>query len=112
MDQWHIGKNTQIFFQVPRTLFYAFVYPKLSNIKHWVAHYGDWASMTYRHRLISRVDGIAELRNIFGDLFVAPRTVAELDGYNNDLQKGPLCGYMLFLEYHQSFTLSVSNLYN
>jgi len=110
MDQWHIGKNAQIFLPVPRTLFYTFVYPKLSNIKHWVVHYGDWALMTYLHRLISSIASIAELRSIFGDAFVAPRTCAELDGYNDNLEKGELSGYLLFLDYNLGFKISVCDI--
>jgi len=109
MNPTGIGKRAQIFVQVPRTFFYAFVYPKLSKVRHWVAHYGDWARQTYRHRLIGDVNTISDLRNIFGDLFVGPLTCAEIGGYNDDLTKGELCGHMLFLDYEKGFKLSYNH---
>jgi hypothetical protein len=102
-----IASSAYIMVSVPRTVFYSFVYPQLNKPHFWSAHYGDWAEPTFCTRLVSSNSRLKTLRNIFGNDFVSPKQRADLPGYNTDPAKGPLSGYLLFLNYQNGFTLSV-----
>jgi len=98
-----------IMIPVPRTVYYTFVYPKLNDVRFWSAHYGDWAIPQFRTRVVGSVNTLRGLRKIFGARFVKPKQQQELSGYNSDLKNGALCGYLLFLNYHNMFTFSYNH---
>jgi len=97
-----------IMISVPRTVYYSFIYPRLDATHFWSAHYGDWALARFRTRVIS-VCSTDTLHNVFGGRFVQPKEQPDLGGYNNDPKKGPLCGYLLFLNSTNTFTLSYNH---
>ena len=99
-----------IMLAVPRTVYYSFVFPKLDETRFWSAHYGDWALPQFQTRLLGSLNSLEKLREVFGTCFVQPKQQPDLDGYNTDPTKGPLAGYLLFLNYHNTFTFSVCNM--
>jgi len=98
MREENLGKEAYIMIPVPRSIFYSFVYPQLHGVHFWHAHYGDWAHPRFQTRLIGSINRLVNLRRIFGLPFVRPRAQPDLSGYNTDPKKGPVCGYLLFLE--------------
>jgi len=98
-----------IMLPVPRTVYYSFVYKHLRQTCFWSAHYGDWALPQFRTRLVGSIKSLEELHAVFGPQFVKPKQQADLGGYNCDLEKGPLCGYLLFLDNNKTFTFSYNH---
>jgi len=69
-----LGYHASIRINVPRTLFYGHVCPRLEQRHFWSAHYGDWSAVSFRTRLIGRLSSITGLKRVFGDLFVSAVT--------------------------------------
>jgi len=110
MREENLGQGAYILVPVSRTTFYTVVYPVLSNVHFWHAHYGDWALPQFKTRLIGCLKNIKEVRRVFGHKFVKPRAQADLSGYNTNPQEGRLAGYLLFLNpLHKGFQLSYNH---
>jgi len=84
--------------------FYSYVYPSLKKVHFRSTHFGDWAKPQFHTRVIGDAT-IWSLRNMFGGAFVKAKQEADLSGYNSDPATGPLCGYLLFLNYHKKFIM-------
>jgi hypothetical protein len=97
MREENLGRGAYIMVPVSRTTFYTVVYPALSNVHFWHAHYGDWAIPLFRTRLIGSLANTKAVQRAFGSAFICPRQQAGLSGYNSTLANGPLAGYLLFL---------------
>jgi len=95
MQEENLGKEAYIMIPIPRSIFYSFVYPQLHGVHFWHAHFGDWAHPRFQTRLIGSIYGLVDLWHIFG---LQPRAQPNLSGYNTDPKKGPVCGYLLFLD--------------
>src|SRR3954463_3594850 len=106
-----IASSAYIMISVPHTVFYSFVYPQLNKPHFWSAHYGDWAVPTFWTWLVSSNSRLKTLHKIIGSDFVVLKQRADLPGYNSDPAKGLLSGYLLFLNYHDGFNLSVCFLF-
>jgi hypothetical protein len=103
-----VGDGAYFYLGVPRTLYYGFIHHQVKNVRIWMAHVGNWAVPIYQKRIVSTLDTIADLRKIFGKQFVAPLQVGEVGGdYNSNPANGEVCGFIHFLDYTKSFTLSV-----
>jgi hypothetical protein len=96
-----------IMIPVPRTVFYTFVYPKLTEVHFWSGHYGDWAVPQFRTRLLGSMSTLRGLRKVFGTRFVQPKQQAGLSSYNTNPENGPITGYLLFFNTSKPFTFSV-----
>jgi len=104
-----VAENACIYIPVPRTIYYKFVHPQLKNVRNWMAHIGDWSQPHYRHRILSNLDSISELRLLFGDAFVTPLQTAEICGYNSNVNKGDLNGFVSILNYNNDFKFSYNH---
>lgn len=99
------GQSAWIRAGVPRTLFFAHIFPLLTRKRHWMAHWGDWAVQQFNFRLIGSTSNIAHLKTIFGEEALLPREISDLSGYNTDPTAGRIVGFMCFIV--PFFTFSV-----
>jgi len=98
-----LGNKALIVADVPKTIFFGHVVPKLTRTSFSHVRYGDWSIPRFCMRFVGSVSGITDLIPILGDSFVAPRTIPELSGYNGDPAKGATAGHVLLLNSYRSW---------
>jgi len=90
---------------VLRSGYYSLIYPKLTNVRYWMAHWGDWSLKQFNFRVIGEISKIKDLQAIFGEELLRPRECDDLEPYNPDPSMGEVVGFMCFLD-PSNFTLS------
>lgn len=99
------GNNAWIRTHVPRSLFFVLIFPKLTDYRIWMAHWGDWSLQQFNFRILGQISRHTCLEQIFGKELLLPKERTDLYLYNEDPSVGEVGGFMCFL--NKPFTFSV-----